>query len=766
MKELYHYILHLAYLYLRAKLNVNHMSFLDQITALLPFGKKPEGTEYFLSLVINLSEVTSLLWSVSNQSVEILGQKTFPYKNEEDLVDKSLQALDQAVGHLEIEPQKVLFGVPDSWNIDDNLKESNLKTMQKILSESGLQPLAYVTNTNALSFMVQKKEGVPPTAILLGLGEYVEVTLVRGGKVAGTRTTPRSEHLFDDIEKILNQFTEVEVLPSKILLYQTKTGENLSKLKDDLMTYPWMSKLSFLHFPKIEMLEAESLVQSVLVAGASEIYPNVDFKHSFSKKPEVMSSKSKFTRVLAEKDLEKPEGEKMGFVRGDIKEKVPTIVEADLEDDNLISPIEEEIAGGIEQGVEEGRQFFKQSEKSLSKFSRYLSKLPKFKFNKLSQKIIFVPILLIILAGIYLFLFKADVTIFVEPKVLEKETIVIADPKATVVSEEKKIIPAKKIEVTVSGSDKITATGTKQIGDPAKGKVVIYNMTDSSVSVSQGAILTFNNGLKFTLDTSVKVASQSSNVTLGGNMWGKSDPVGVTAIAIGPDSNLLANTTDTKTGLSVGNYSKSDVIAMITEALSGGTSKDVTVVTGDDQKKLKAKLLDTLRQKAESELQAKATGGQKVVSDALAAIDGKYTYTKQVGDAASEFSLNATVNFTGSSYLDSDLRTIVSKLVTVDVPAGYEMNLQNAETSADVIKVDKDGTLTFNAKFKANLLPKYKTDDIKNQIKGASVAGATEKLKKLESVIGSEIKIYPSLPSPVSRLPLLPQNITVKITSK
>lgn len=763
------------------------MSFLNDLTAKLPFGKNQTQPEYYFALVIGLSELTASVWTLFGSEVEILNQSTLSYQGNEELLDKSYQALENSLGVLEVEPKKVLFGVPDCWNIDDNLKEPYLKLLRGILKETDLEALAYVANTNAVSFMLQKNDGVPPTAILLGLGEFVEVTLVRGGKVAGTRTTTRSEHLFEDIEKTLSQFTEVEVLPSKILIYQTKEDIDLNKLKDDLMSYPWMSKLSFLHFPKIEVLGENISTTSLVLAGASELSPNIDLKHSFfaGKNKHQMAGMAK--TLAQEKEIpvrrmgrqEPQESFETGFVKGDIKEtrtgpslqrlhpKKPDLPEEIDELEEMEDFSEDEIP---RKSLSQHPASFEKSKFALTGILHKIKAMLINPFRNHSSrklpfgKLLIIPVVIIILFLAYLFLVKATVTIFVEPRISENVTDVIADPKATALDETKKIIPGKITEVTVTGSGKDVASGTKQIGDPAKGKAVIYNLTDGAVSFSQGSVLTATGGKKFTLDTSVQIASQSSSI--GANYQkvetpGKTSPVGLTASAIGPESNLPAGTE-----MSVGNYNKSQVVARVEEAMSGGTSKNVTVVTSDDQKKLKAKVTDDLKTKAEEEIQKKLPANTKIVAEALSVVDGKYTFNKDVNDVASEFSLQATIRFKGTSYNDNDLRTIVSKLVQTNIPEGFEMNLQDAQTQADIAKVDKDGTLTFKAKFIAKLLPKYDTEKLKNEIKGQTVNGAISKIQSLENAVGSEIKFSPSVPLQFAILPFLPQNITILVAPK
>lgn len=786
------------------------MSFLDNLTAQIPFRKKSEDTQYYFAINIGLSEVTAAVWGIYSNNLDILGSSSLAYVSNEDLLEKVSRVLDKSLSVLEIEPQKVLFGVPEAWSIDDNLKEPYLKLLRKILKEYDLEALAYVTTTNAISFILQKQEGIPPTVILFGVGDFVEASLIRAGKVAETRSVKRGDHLFSDIEKTLTQFSEVEVLPSKILLYKTKTEVDLDKIRAEMMSYPWMQKLSFLHFPKIDIFEDDIAIQAVISSGALEINPQINLKHHLNIY-KVTSGEGetggKRVRSLGKETAEEGEIGNVagtGFVKGDIKkesqkkkdEDIKDIENEDryggeeLEDDNLVSP-------GLEEDTESeaifpGRIFsaapkavVKGSRKSelldegaavahntflFSNFDKFTSLIPGnfsrlFSIKSLTKnKIIFAPAIIILLLLAYIMFVKVSVTVFVEPKILENEAQVVADPQATSIDEDRKIIPGSFVETTVSGSGKTTASGTKQIGDPARGKVVIYNMTDAPVSFSQGAVLVSGQGLKFTLDTSVKIASQSSSQGADYTTTitpGKTDPVAVTASAIGPESNLPA-----ASNLSIGGFSQAKVIAKVSEALSGGTSKNVSVVTSDDQKKLQAQVLDDLRQKAQTELQGKVTGEKKIIPEALIVADGKYNFNKQVNDQAGEFSLSASVHFKGTAYSDSDLRTIVSKLVATDIPENYQLNLKDTETQADVAKTEKDGKLIFKAKFRAKLLPKFNANDIKNQIKGKSISDATDKLKQLDNVIGSEIKFTPKIPIQIARMPLLDQNISITVSPK
>jgi hypothetical protein len=345
----------------------------------------------------------------------------------------------------------------------------------------------------------------------------------------------------------------------------------------------------------------------------------------------------------------------------------------------------------------------------------------------------------------------------VDPKILEKEAQIVADPGISAMDESKKEIVGKVIETTVDGTGKAPATGKKQIGDAAKGAVILYNKTAASKNFPQGTVLIGPDNLNFTLDTSVTVASQSA--VDGGISFGKST-VNATASTIGPDGNLAAGKDLTIKGFSTDQYS-----AKVDSAFSGGVSKDVTVVTSDDQKKLLASLTSELKKKASEEVQGKLTGDMKILEETFIEKVLKQSFSKNVGDQASEFSLTLNLSLKGTAYSDTDLKALVGKLVETTVPVGYDLDISRTETQATVSKVEKDGKIIFTAKYKAKLMPKLNLEEIKKDITFKTPLQVEDILKSHESVIGADVHTIPELPGPLMRLPLLPQNINLEISS-
>lgn len=706
------------------------MSFLKNLTAFL--GKKEEKLEYFFAVNINGEKITAALWAIEGENLKILDIASENYSAQDEIITVVDKLLDTVLGLKEIEPQKILFGVPDSWILDDNLKDEYLKILRKLVKELELTPMAYVASSHALVHFLEKQEGVPITAILVGFEKlHLTVTVVRAGKIDGVKVVKRGENAGADIEKVLLAFTDVETLPSKMLIY----GAPAPELKSQLLAFSWMSKLSFLHFPKIDILGDDLEIKSVCVAGGSEINSNVLYTdHPMKKQKEKVNiledSAESEDQIKPEKPIEPEESENadvdFGFVVGDIEGQKK-------EETELVVPEEHTLEVAPP------------------------SDLPKEEPDKkLSSLVVLTGVIAAVFLsiGAYIFLPKAEIKIFVEPKVLEKDAQVIADPNQKEINEESKIIPGQIVDIEVSGTAKDTASGKKQIGDPAKGTVVIRNKTDGSITLSKGTTFTGNNQ-KFTLDISVTIASRSAE----DGTWGKANGA-VTAASIGADGNISSGTDMTVVG-----QSTDKIIAKSEGNFSGGTSKDVTVVSSEDQQRLLAKLSSELRSQAQQKLQEKYPN-KKILQEALSENIIKKSYNKNINDQAGEFSLNMTVKFKGTAFDDTDLKTIVSKLVTTQVPDGFQLDLSQTETQADVSKLEKDGKLIFLAKFRAKLIPKIDTDKIRSQIKFKTPNEAENLLKGMDNILGAEINITPKLPKILERLPAFGKNIKIGVGLK
>lgn len=305
-----------------------YMNFKDLLPKNLPFKEAPQK-EYYFAINISPKEVVGVVWGIEAKSLKVINSATASYEDQEGLAQACNQVLDEALGSFQPEPTKILFGVPDNWLIDENLKDEYLNLLKHLVKELDVEPMAYVSTTHAICHLLQKQTGVPSTAILIDTAGPVDdtlsplrVTVVKAGKIIGTKSAKRTEDLPQDIEKVLMSFSGVEVLPSKIALYGSDQA-SLNKYKDELTSFNWMNNLPFLHLPKVETLEDGIGIKAISLAGATEIEPDVIYGDidlpKGAKKPLVSRDLAEVNEKQSSEILEAVDATKAGFVKGDIK---------------------------------------------------------------------------------------------------------------------------------------------------------------------------------------------------------------------------------------------------------------------------------------------------------------------------------------------------------------------------------------------------------------------------------------------------------------
>lgn len=790
------------------------MSILDKLPKNIPFLSKPEESEYYFALIIGFSHVTASVWGIERGKLEILSSSTQPYHSDEDLTEASNYALDEALGSFQPEPEQVLFGVPETWLMDENIKPEYLKTLRQMVKDLGLQPMAYVSTAHALSHLLTKEQGSPIAAVLVENDNPLVVSVAKGGKIVGSKRVKRTDNLPQDIEKALLSFSDIEVLPSKIVVFGGDGKPDTPHVKEELQSFSWMAHLPFLHLPKIDLLPADAVLEGICYAGASELNPSVVFHPKHHNVAANKDHKNTLVNHLDDEEEHVPvRGHRAAAAGaigahhaniGPVGEMEETEIhhergedeshyaEASRDEETARFALDEDLPPTHNLPVKRGearRHEMEEYEEEVPQhhvrhspegfgggiLGNLLSFLP---FGKggagghhpsagvsggikglLTNKFLIGFVVLILLLGVaFVVVPKAKVSVFIDMQVLQKDSTIIADPAIASVDEGNRKIPGTVVEVQVDGSLKGNATGKKQVGESAKGTVIIYNKTNSPKTFNAGTVLQ-GETLEFTLDSSVQVASQSAFET--GISFGKAT-VNATATEIGPEGNLQAGKE-----LSIKDQSTNNFSAKVDQAFSGGVSKDVTVVTAEDQRKLLAQLSGDLRTKAKEQIQTQVSSkGLKIIEEGLTEQIASQVYSKKVGDQTSDFTLNMTAKYKGTAYNEQELKTLVSKLLDTNVPEGFVLDLAQSETQSEISKVEKDGRLVFTAKFKAKLKPKIDEEQLKKQLTGMTEDQAKDKVKEIGNVIGSDVVFTPNLPGPLRILPFLSQNITLEVMAK
>lgn len=733
--------------------------------------------EFYWSLIIEPGWLQAGIWNIDIEEKETkiisIGSST-KWETEEDMVQVADAALSSAVQNLDDEApelSKTVFGVPPSWVSDGQIKKEHLDHIKKICSNLSLSPTGFVVLPEAIAHSIRLNEGSPLTGVVIGVGEStLDLSIFKLGNLSGTVNVGRSVSLVDDVVEALARFATGEPLPSRFILYDGKSAA-LTDARSGLVEYDWGNpadeKIKFLHTPKVEVVTPEEKVAAVCAAGASEIAEIEKVSVSGVSTQNEQTAETFDSDVDGEEesnivDTQDVSPEDLGFVMDEDIKKIDAFkVQSDGDMTN---------SENLNEGV-----VHKHSERKRLSFG-FLSKLkmPKFKSKKQEGPVIsshetshnrslkrplVIFSLLVVLAFsgaivFWWFVPKAEVTIYVSPKTLEEVEEITLDENAPVADIENRLFPAEVRTVEVSGEKTKSSTGSKTVGERAKGTVTIRNGTSQGIKFASGTSLLGPNELKFTTDEEASVSAAVSPSEPG------SVQIPVTAVTIGAEYNLAKDES-----LSVSNYPKSEVDAVVSTDLSGGSSRETVAVAKSDLTDLEDELTDELLQEAITQIQSQLGPTILFAKDALrhSIVDREFNHA--AGDESPSVSLNMTISAVGVVVSKSTINSLARSILDSQVPSGYVLRDEQIQSTFNFIEELDTGVWAFETDLRANLLPEIRPDDIAHSIAGRRAENALEYLSTLSGYSRAEVKLRPKIPAPFNTIPRVLKNISVEVVA-
>lgn len=723
----------------------------------LPFLKnfnKKILPSYFLVLILRDEKVNAVVFEELEGKIKIVGQseKHFSASIDDVPLDDFLQILDKAISHAEstlpenIQTQKTIFGVKESWTDNDQIKREYLVKLKKVSEELGLMPIGFLVNSQAIVHLLQKEEGAPISAILAEVNQKtVTVTLIRAGKIIETKSSQIHETIPFTVDTLLKHFNIPEILPSRIILFNGK--EDLSQ---EFIKHTWSKSLPFLHFPQITNLPYGFDAKAVLFGAAVQmgfevLGRDLPRKESVENQPAEIEKLSDFG-FAKDMDVAKiPAPRSLGEV-GEFQEEI-TPAHASIEEDSFVpkpNPIKNFLLGILSTIL----IFLKKI--SLQKILTIFSKMPRGKVT------VFLPLILFFIIGLifaYFFLLKATIQITVDPKIIEQNRNVLFSAISET-NTDKNIIKGEFVSASEDGSVSTSATGKKDVGTKAKGTVTVFNNNISEITFLQGTTITSSNNLGFTFDSSVKVASASSDPFQG--IKPSTKDVNVTASLIGPSYNLPSNTKFSLENTSL-------VAAKNDNPFGGGTKKEVTVVSEKDLEKLENDLSKQLENKAKEVLIKKIDPNKTLLPVFISSSLSKKSFNAELEDEVNQVTLTGTVEYQGISYDKNDLITFSKSLLEKDIPKDQEIDFNNIKTDVKDISEKGKEEIEASLSIKALLLPKIDEEKLTKDSKGKSFKNIEDAIYKLPQVSDVDILLSPKIPFLPKFLPLREKNIKVQI---
>jgi hypothetical protein len=705
------------------------------------FGKKSKAPEpeYFLAVEIHESLIKTALWEILEGQPEIVNVGSYEsWADEESLINGVDSSLDQAIKVIKGEPKRVIFGLPDSWMEQDKIHATKTKLITHLCKELGLDPIGVVTTNRAVAHYLKKREGMPPTVILLEVyTSKVAVSYVYLGEVKQTEEAARSGDLAHDVEEGLTRM-DLPNYPARFIL---TNGNSLEEESQQITAFPWTDRLPFKHIPKVEVLPIDFSIKSIALTGGIEAVQFLGVE-VIDEDTTTKSGTDDSNLVIP---VETPSSiDELGFSYEETSAPMaipaaPPMPEVEPESEPAVdSPGDEPEYAFSDEVTPPPKPRLTVKLPPIPKFS--LPSLPHFHVSWLILLIIPVILLLGIIG--YLFFGQAQITIHFDPQKISRQIgIAISESSQSGIPT---LIATKK---TFSGSatESVSTTGTATVGDKATGMITIANKSLAPIVLKAGTTITNDTGkYVYTIINPVTIASASSDPI--DPISGKATGVQITASRIGAEYNLTKNTI-----FSVDNFSKAIAAAIAESDFTGGTSRTVNAVSKADQDKLLATATEKIKSQVKTDSETQTPGFKTLpLSDVQFT---KKQFDRNLNEEATTVSLVLEGSLDALVYSEEDLYLLVAEEIKNQIPAGSSTTKETT-----VIRVENptkvDGNYQAKINIDAPLFPKIDEAKLSGYIRGRLASGIRHFFEPINGFTSADVKIYPPIPLITKVIPL------------
>jgi hypothetical protein len=266
------------------------------------------------------------------------------------------------------------------------------------------------------------------------------------------------------------------------------------------------------------------------------------------------------------------------------------------------------------------------------------------------------------------FLFSPRVTVVVTPvaRTLER-TLVIP---LSAVEEKNTGVPVRLLETDVEVTASAPTTGRRQQGvDAATGTVILFNETETEITVPAGTSVATDGGQRFEVTQTVRVPARRAEFFMDvpvGIKAGQAE-VGVRSVTLGSAGNVAAGRI---TSLPQG---PAGLRVVNPEATRGGTERSISYSTESDLAALRQRLSSRLSLESEKLLESNAGAGAYLIASWVEVQETEFSARPAAGETAETVHATLKGRARGRYVLMDDIRRYVRAAAEDFVPAGYSV---------------------------------------------------------------------------------------------
>ena len=366
-------------------------------------------------------------------------------------------------------------------------------------------------------------------------------------------------------------------------------------------------------------------------------------------------------------------------------------------------------------------------------------------------------VLTAVAAWAFMFTSTAKIGIVLATKPVTKEAEISVSAKISESNVEDLVLAAQKIQKTVSGENTILTTGVKVVGETSKGTVMVYNKTTAEKEFAAGTVISAGDR-DFTFDEAVTVPAATVKETSSGEekKYGKIDAQ-VTATDIGADGNLAK-----ETEMTVESFDTSTYEVIVEDDLTGGSSREVRVVSASDQTEALKELQAELETQALQELEDEVASGEYILPK-LETVEKTVTFSSDVDDETNEVTASLKLTVEALTYTAASLQPLATRILASEVPEGYVLSEEAPSILSQPLNGDTDasasGTLIL-ANLSSEAIPVVDTESLFQYVLGKSSSDAMRNLEDYEGIKSATVVFNPSF---VSKVPADKERVEILV---
>jgi hypothetical protein len=376
-------------------------------------------------------------------------------------------------------------------------------------------------------------------------------------------------------------------------------------------------------------------------------------------------------------------------------------------------------------------------------------------FNSLQKRLLMAGAavaVIALLAFLNFWLKTAHVTLYAKGTAVKAAFNFTVDPAARESDADKALLAGQKLELTKDLSSSFSATGKKDVGTKASGTVTIKNCEDSSAKDFPAGSTVSSQGKSFRTDAPVTIPGGTFSGG-GAICTAATVSVAVTAAENGDSYNLgpAQYTSPTLTS----NFRISG------NQMTGGTSKQITIVTAADIDKAQAEAVEKSLDQAREDLADRAASGYQVIAESFNHTVIQATASPAVDEEATQVALALKVTYTLLAVNRDDfvkmVKTQEQKLVG-DQNQIYQDGIDQAKIVPGKREPNARQEFSFNSEAFAGA--KIDLPATAKQLSGQRYGDAADIAAKLPGIERAEISLKPSWSS---RLPRRTNHIEIEV---